>query len=1454
MPDVRFRIVAEFDASAIRAEVNRLQAELAALGSGATLPARGTAEAANVQRQSLLAAQGARAQQLLLAQQGLRPSQVAPELQQVINSARQSYIRTRDANLTVAQASANFSNQIALAGQSLVDTYVKGQQRLSTAAKLQPASIQDVAVARQSLAQEIAIDRKRLQILEATAVNEQGLYNLRAQSVLTARRIAAAEHQLEQRIIAEAVQRGDVPRGTRFQQFQAGIAARAGGLGGVRLPTEFPQLGQVVRGSLLTTARFAASGALLYGGVQFLSEMIREGSQLQETFAIIQGQIQSLGPASGVSFGQVRQEILETANATGVMATEVAHIQRQLAGAFADEQGAPNFDRAATETRAALELARVTGLPTQEITDSLTAVSLSFDRSFREIGDTIVGLEQQFGVLAPEIVAFTADLAPLGAALGFTAEQLSGLGAVAQRASGRSGAVIAEQLGRALPSLQQNATQLIQLFAGSDAASLTGPLTEAFADNDIPRVVALLAEAYDDLSESQKNQLGSLVGGRREAATFFALLEQGTQTIRVLSGEIDLSFTGATERRFEEISKTVGFTFDRLQRSIEEFGIILFESGLGDGLVLIGKSLTVVFEAAGKVLQAFSSMNDALGGLPAKVATLALALNGLVKVLGMVGATAGVSAALRGVPAGLAGGAALGYGKALPLGSTLYAGAAPVAGTLAAGGLGALATRGASFARAHPAAIAVLAGVTAFALREKAGNDIEEASEFLSQQTAEALRSGARTPEEAREIARRYAGDVSLTARFGQIFSGKKSLIDLVEAEIEAFEKETVLAQLKAAGLGVVAENYAGPDSDYSPELVQDLLDAAVRENPELQSTLDLIAERIEAERALQREIDEAGKAAAKELLDPEKLRNLASLEADYAAGRGNAEELIAEYRRRLALIRDTIETFRSRGDSGIEALVEAYKEEADLINRISEVLVSSVLDPIDLRQRIREAAGTPGGATTTAEELTSVLDELEDAPAQQLEAVFRGIDLLRQAAEEAEQTSFEIPDEWRRILIGAQVRTDPQFRQLAGLLGVTVDQLAEQVANGIVDFGQSVRDIGLALIEARRKILLAKIALASAESEFGAGARTRSAREELAELEEQEAYLNNLPPIVDPGGTLPTSPGTAEEEDNLQQRIAEARLAVARARAQGDPVKLAQIDIQAADLARQFAKDDAEVLQALAQRIEAEAALRAAIADIATAQSELTAALNPNNAVRRTYAEFHEADVAVHRATDEASRLRALAARATALKAHRDAVHDVLRAQRELLIAIADAAGDTVRAAELGLKQALDDLARLRRSGGGKAEIARAQAEVVRQRANLRDTELSERERAIDVALQLERITVSQAIRQLEALLQIPNLTKEQTDNILLKIKQLKDSVSGDLQFNISDIELPTIYEVRRLREAGELTATGGYQDSRVISLQVNISSEVDAGPVLDQLASIVGSPPISGTVPRNY
>lgn len=1403
--------------------------------------------------------------------------------------------------------------------------------------------------AREEVAQSAAAETRRAAVIRLTLANEENLLQLKAQSLLQQKVLQARERELAQATLKTAIAQGEIARGTLVQRLQSRVAARAGGQ--VRLPTEFATGPQLLRGSLLTTARFAASGALLYGGFQAISRTVKEAQELEKILNQVRRQFESLGKAD--QFQGFSEGILRIARETGSAGAEVAFVGFQLQGAFGG-----NTQKALRETEAAFKAVKVTGLEIREVIDAFTALTQNFDRdavSIENVSDTALGLQERFGVLAKETISFAADLAPVAAQAGFTVQQLEALGAVSQKYSGRTGASLAEAYGRIIPGIQSRAVEFTQLFQQL-GAGIGDSVADAFQAGDIQQVFELLLRNYDSLSGAQKNYVIELLGGRREAAALIPVLEQGAE----LLAEFDRSQSdaGKTSQYFGDLQKTLTQQIAEFGEKMQQVGVQIYNAGLKDFFEDLIRLATGAAEILSQLLGILSSIGDAIGSIPGVGGGLTSVLQGLLlyKGIGAIrGRFGGGPAALTGAGQGALGGlspsaaALLGaplYGqgltgrfaatrqafdaaKAQALASTAYGGIpGGLRSTFAANaaGVGAgIKSAFTGFSWVGLGATVGLLAITEFSsgLRESAekkaadivGPDLRASDEEQEKQLSEfslslpdaqrirrrISREGGTFKDFAKEIEDVAEDDLSLYQdALGSLFSGDQKDNKAAAQAFAEEEKKRILEQLQQ-----ISE---------AEEIINEVVIQSL--SPEQRKDKDLVAKRQQAYAA-----DIAALEAAFQA-DPDSVPLVTlesfftnwgekSREALAAIGKRRREQEEALEKQHLELITadEALARFDS-GDAGIaetrQALAAAIatrrdleyqtgdasqrKELADLIKREKE-FQSEVL--LRQAQTMSDAYEKFGGGNPQArlDIFTKLLKSGKLTPEGAKEAASGALDALQGVFDLRLAAAEAIQDEGARAQAVAalfasgiqvpkalQAELNYQFLTQASLvydefifsategLKKYADAIARTAANIYAEGGRSWRSAIRYGIKAKINDLKAQraalIDIYGGVTNSGVAAQIAGIDAEIAALQAQ------LPKVPDIGeapdytnyGKDPTRAAEAAKQasEDLAKKALAIRLAeleLRSAQIEGAPVKEAEIEAQMAqaelDFARRAGDREAE-LQALARLVRARRAREEAQAEIRVSRRDYNVARRGDDPISAAKADLRNARDAVRLARGAAERLQAMAERERAERALADAIRDVGLARLELAQAIAEAAGDTVRAAQIALRAAKQQLAHLRRtSPNDKAAIIRAQADVVAQEAALRDAKLAEQTRQIDVALQLEKITVQQAISQLQALLQIPNLTQEQIDNILLKIKSLQDELKGDFRFNLpTQLYLPTAYEVRRLSQTGE----GGYNDNRVINVTVNASTDADPDEIAATVASVVGQPNTTGTVPRKY
>lgn len=1208
----------------------------------------------------------------------------------------------------------------------------------------------------------------------------------------------------------DAIAAGAKPGGTLFQRAESRIRSRPGQE--PIAPETLPTLGQSVGQGVLSAARFGAGAGLLYGAVNTIRDMVTQATALERTFNQIEAQFRAADQAA--QFPQFKASIFAIARETGVAATDVAFVAFQMKGAFGDTT------KAIEQTTAAIRIARVTGLELNEVVDSLTAASLSMKVPIEEVGDAALGIQERFGVLAKETIKAVADLAPVAAEAGLSVKELNALVGVAQATSGRSGAAIAEAFGRILPSIQGVSGEIVNLY--SSLPQLSGGLDKVAkyaALGQSGQILLQLIRDYGKLDKTTQNYVISLLGGRREAQALIPVLQNSARLVNEL--DRSESDAGKTAEYFAKLQDTLAQKLSRLQAAFREMSQSLFQAGLGDALkdlVTVGGALLTILAG---IVRAMELANRATGGLVAKVLELLIAFKAIRAIGGGLGGVLGraTGAAGRGVGAGPSSGLAY---IAQDLASQGYAPAqrfvAEEAGATAARG-GRLARAGSAVGRGASAVgaglgINVLSATAVFEsiLIQKAYSQKKDSVDRAAD--AFAAKLAAATDEQLRSVAEEHLsiGDKVRQKVFGHK-DPNKAAFDLLQQH--RYKKEgidTGSAAIKEGGLFEAA--------GIKPEDLQKLRDRAEKGDRSAIDRLEQILNALRANPATSAKLDTAVQAvtqaqgqqdAYQAAATGATLQQVAEIKAAFEAGATSYGAYVAGMRKALA----SYQLIRSKGPLP----PELAKQEADLQREFNKVTDDRAKALVERNLAISELGGGGGaqervtaltnllksGTLKTPEAQIDIAKELADAGKALLDEQIAMADSATEAAEIGRR-GVKLPDSARIAELSNTLlnldTTWSLFLQETFKNTKYAGDLTTAIANRAITGAITIAQASKAEAEARIADLRAKIKALQGAGQYGPF------------LEDSE--IGRLQKFIDSLGTLPdipAAPGTIRSGATDQKRLdkaaqkereakakeahkaaedeARARLALRKAQAEGDPVAQADIAIEEARYSAQIAVTNAEKLNA------------------------------------------------------QTAMVQALRQRAEASLTMADAYRSVDKA-------LADAAGDAVKSAQIELDGIREHLASAR-ARGDKVGAVNLEAQLIAQQRVVDKTTLDTAEKDIDFYHEMGQTTLGQTIASYEALLPLAAKNKDDYQALLLKINQLRKEGSQNFAFNIpSEIKLPTLYEVRR---ANQTAAAGqSYQDARIITINFTANNTADSHAIANEIVDRFSGPSRFGALPRGY
>jgi hypothetical protein len=585
--------------------------------------------------------------------------------------------------------------------------------------------------------------------------------------------------------------------------------------------------------------------------------------------------------------------------------------------------------------------------------------------------------------------------------------------------------------------------------------------------------------------------------------------------------------------------------------------------------------------------------------------------------------------------------------------------------------------------------------------------------------------------------------------------------------------------------------------------------DAAVKHAEELKKRRDMIFEQITGEAAALTEIGELSGGT-----------DYGRIERLYAGALENPELSIEQ---RADIVRDIIEMRRQKQ----QAFADTLSDEAER----DRVLAQSI--------------------TLNPEEQSALLSEVAAASSE-----------LQRAMGAFAQGNAVMADQLISSVVETSVREGITLREAANqLLRNSIAmrraiQHAQQVQKATADYLERMSDQWDDVVE--------RDFMARAQANANAGAEAGELQIELNSLLEPVfAALDGLEfpdisTVVGAGGGEAAADDMASKLDEAWsafRELAEARLDYALALVEGDPMAEADIAIQRADVAYQFARSDAERISAAAEKVRANRQKQEAQFDIYDAWNNWWLAWVSEDPVEAAKVAQNLADIALERAHGEAERLDAMAQQIEADREMQKAIDEIANSQISLLEAFANAAGRTVEAAQYAAERINQEIEQAIARGAGEAELNDLRGQAAQAEASLRDAFLSDRKEYYQYLADMGQITTGQLVSYLQSLLAIPDLTEAQIRDLNRQIASLRQEMSQDFQFNLpTNLALPTLYEVRRFNQSSGDGMAGGYNDNRTITVNVSAQTNADPNQIASAVASVIGDPSRSGTVERRY
>jgi hypothetical protein len=1268
---------------------------------------------------------------------------------------------------------------------------------------------------------------------------EEGVALIRRQARLDAEisAIRAEERDAFKQELA-AQKRAGGPRPGVFERLQEGLSGQQG-------------FGASLARRFLVTSQFATAGLTFRSVVQGISSVISEAENLQRVFALIRAQFASIGQAG--DFPRFRAAMLGIARNSGIAADQVAHVGFQIKGVF----GA-NTQRAVDETGAAIRAALVTGLPLDEIVDSLTAASLAFGVSIDTITDKAIGLEERFGVLSSESIKFFGDVSDTANAVGLDIDQLGTTLGVLQRNLGVSGGALSEQFSRLLGSVTENTPKILEIFTRYPQLVGQLPNLQTAISKGAGAAFYELAANFDKLNASTQESIAYQIGGQRQFRTTLTGLRGLNEEI--LKGRVYVDDHGKAIQRELDLQRTFGQQMARLREQVRQFGDALVETGLGAFLAGTFQGVRGILDILTSVLHVITSLNK-------------LSRGWLGTFLGLVSAAIGLRVALKGLQAA----------------TLVFSGAQAGPGG----------TRGVAGA---------LGSLLGFGPRREPGGTVSPPPQRVGSFLRQRFRPSTGIEGAAVGSGLKGALGGSIAAVLGSPWFAVGTIAVTALAAYSEQRKGEAEAQLKSF------QETLKTDASKLDEKDRTKVEAETRRIRTLAAHTDTLGEKLKLG-------GEAIFGGLKRVVTLGRGSVVLHTES-YQARRALADQQRAEQAPALRAQLDALERVGVLRLSQHFKSVEDMQATLDLVDAGDEEATQKILDillgkdstpghPGGALGRLRRNPEARGRFGPILQDLLAAgeRDKAVEEVAKSIEQATAEFDSGRMAAEDY----IANLQTQRQTLLG-QVAA---FKRIGDVVPPEIQKALDDITKMINDAQQSVRDVGLHVAQAAITLLKARTQDPRAQARYdvqSARAAVDKARDDYLAAQRVRIQTDIEAAAPPPAAVAGPGPDVASaaaklmqdrkaEEDRLRRRVDDATKKVAglqkdtphqalAARQQEKRLeaaakeKLAATDALAAFLQtpaprlpkappptpppppkdpKNLTLDEKEKWAKYQEELAAQAQAEFAEQRQADLDEDSRIALRRaregrgDNALENARRAKQDAQLAQERAKQEqlgvAAENQAAIAEIEADRSIERAMFDISQSRLKLLEAVARAAGRDSEAARLSVQEVQDELDRqVREDPTDEKAINDLKAQLVAQKDQAAATRVSETKDMIDFQLEMHEITVGQAIAQLRALLASPDVqaNEDRVREIRRAIKGLQDQVSGALQFNIGDIKLPTLYEVRRTRQSAALGI--GYNDNRVVTVTMNNYNATDYQGAVDRFVDVVNQPSRYGTQPSLY
>lgn len=401
------------------------------------------------------------------------------------------------------------------------------------------------------------------------------------------------------------------------------------------------------------------AGAMVFGITSAARRIGMEILEIQDQIVRVEQALESLGqnPAG------IRTGLAGISSDLAIPMSDLTSTAAALVGVFEDASQV----QFATNVVGQLEKISNGALNAKEGFRSIQAIVSAFEiegaAGLQQVADIATQIQNLTSVNVEDTVEGISNIAEQARSLNLSIQETGVLLALVARGTGSTGDAAAEKLGRLLSGFQDPAK--IGLLRNLELQDGTNAIDEQLISaREYGQVLAQLAARWDEISQTQRDQVAAAFGSRREAAVFQAIVGQGNELGELITDVVDTS-AGAAQRRVDVLLENLNGQLQRLAIQFTNLIATLSDLGLVTPLTTLLGTLNDILGAVTAIVNTVARAAELFPPLGAgiEIASTAAALlvlgRMLPRIMDSVGEFAGIMRGEHGTSQPLAGGLAV---------------------------------------------------------------------------------------------------------------------------------------------------------------------------------------------------------------------------------------------------------------------------------------------------------------------------------------------------------------------------------------------------------------------------------------------------------------------------------------------------------------------------------------------------------------------------------------------------------------------------------------------------------------------------------------------------------------------------------------------------------------------------------------------------------------------------